>query len=67
MPKLNTDGIPQAEHMAIGMCEDPQCGKLHLIMFDKHEKPLAVGAISDPTQFINTIQDWAYIAATRRV
>lgn len=67
MPKLDTAGVPQAAHITVGMCEDPKCGKLHLIMFDKNEKPMVIGSLDEPAQLIQQLQDWAYIAATRRV
>lgn len=67
MPQLNADDIPlHAEDIAIGMCTDPNCGKLHILMFDENQKPLCAGRIEDEAEFIKHLQHWAYIAATRR-
>ena len=66
MTELNTDGLPYAEHITIGMCKEPRCGKLHLILFDANDKPMAIASIDDPLEHIELIRHWAYIAATRR-
>lgn len=67
MPMLDADDVPiHASEIAIGMCADLKCGKLHIIMFDEDRKPLCVGRIENEVEFIKALQDWAYIAATRR-
>jgi hypothetical protein len=67
MPELDSDDIPiHAAHITIGMCKEPACGKLHIILFDKNGKPLAAGSIDNTEEFIKEVQSWAYIAATRR-
>ena len=67
MPQLSADEVPlYAEEIVIGMCTDPKCRKLHIIMFDENQKPLCGGRIKDEVEFIKQLQHWAYIAATRR-
>lgn len=66
MAQLDTDGIPYAHEVKIGMCHDPKCGKLHVILFDEDETPIAVGVIADVEEHLEAVKTWAYIAATRR-
>lgn len=65
MPTLDTEGLPYADYVTVGMCTDEKCGQLHVILF-KNEKPIAVGVIDDVKSHLDAIQKWAYIAATRR-
>lgn len=68
MPRLSADEIPvHASEITVGMCADPKCGRLHIIMFDENQKPICAGRIEDEVEFIKHLQHWAYIAATRRV
>lgn len=66
MPQLDTNDVPHAPYLAVGMCTDPKCSKVHLIMFDENEKPVAFTGITDVPKLIEDLHRWAYIAATRR-
>lgn len=63
---LDTDGLPYAQRVTVAMCVDDKCGKLHVILFDEKDKPMAVGVIESVEEHLEEVKRWAYIAATRR-
>ena len=66
MPILDTKDVPYGEEIAIGMCAEPACSKVHIILFDETGKPIATAAIGDVKGFTEAMRDMAYVAATRR-
>ena len=66
--KHNDQSTPRAHGFTLVRCGDPECSGVHIVAFDRREKPICDIAVTPEAapSFIRALQDLLYVQAVER-
>lgn len=60
------DAVQQADGVGLFYCDEPECRRPHIMLFDEHDNPIAHFVMPDDPVFLKKLQDLMYRSAVER-
>jgi hypothetical protein len=60
------DSVPQAHGVGVFYCDELDCHRPHVMLFDEHENPIAHFVMPDDPSFMRQLQNLMYRSAVER-